>query len=219
MAILHTLAGGLFVLNSILAGSLDVRRPGDPASENRPAQIGQPSEQADDNESTLPMTRLPITMVARQSPVCAETISVALWDDRRVTFNVTTAGKASAPVEVCRDVGDLLGRRFDAAFESKSGEGLVACLEPGAGVIHCISISGAVVRRERELRVPGGLKIAYLGMKAQGLSDEITLMASGISSENKLQLLSNVWDGKSWRGWEVISEDLERDEQGAGRGE
>lgn len=172
---------------------------------------------APDIDTVVPLARMPITLVARQSPVRDESVTVALWEDRRVTFNLTRKGEAGEPIELCDDVKELFGRRFDAAYEQESGEGLVVCYAPGKSALLCVTFSGADVRREKELKVPGGLKVAYMGMKARALSDEIVLMVSGITSSNKLQLLSNVWDGRKWRGWETVSDDLEREELGQDR--
>lgn len=203
-----------FIAAALGLGDGPVVPPPPAAQEN--TVTGMPAN-GDDVNTVIPIARMPITLVARQSPVRDESVTVALWEDRRVTFNLTRKGQAGEPVELCHDVKDLIGRRFDAAYEQESGDGLVVCYEPRKGALLCVTFSGADVRREKELKVPGDLNVAYMGMKARALSDEIVLMVSGITPSNKLQLLSNVWDGRSWRGWETVSDDLEREELGQDR--
>ncbi len=160
----------------------------------------------------VPLSRLPVVMVNKACPKREETISMALWEDGRVTVNVTDGDGSSEPVELCQDAGQLLGRGFDVEYSRKSGVALAVCFDASRQALRCMTYDGKQFARRASLPVPGGLRVGYLGLRARGETDEFVLMVSGVARDGRIRLLTNTWDGKEWQAWETVSEDLAKDQ-------
>lgn len=160
----------------------------------------------------LPLTQLPVVVVSKDCPTREESAVVALWEDGRVSMTVTGDAGVPRSFDICKGVKELLGRVFDMAYEQKSGDAVIACYDQENKKIFCRIFDGINVNKLASLAMPVAMRVGYMAMRARPNSDEIVLMVSGVASDGKMQLHSNEWNGDKWKGWQVVSGDLERDQ-------
>lgn len=158
-----------------------------------------------------PLASLPVVMVQEECPSRDEVATASLAEDGKLTLMLLTGKAWSAPVEICPDAGQQLGRNFDLKYEQASGDALIVYYNGSTSRLAYRMTKGRSLSEELELEVPSETKIAYVKMKCAAKSDQIMLMVAGPARDGRVHLYSNFWDGDRWEEWQTVSEDLEKD--------
>jgi len=148
-------------------------------------------------------------VVLRNCPTRDETVCATIDDgfDVNVLFH-DRCGWGPA-TEVCDDTGNDTQRRFDAQYESVSGDLLVAYWSKAAAQIGYRTYSGGVLSGESLLALPSAQQCRYIAMTANPTSDEIILCALN----NLFDLYTVTWDGAAWGSVTTIETNCETNRQ------
>ncbi len=121
--------------------------------------------------------------------------------DSSSDFNILfrTNGSWGSVTQICSDGGNAGYRKVDVAYESQSGDMLVAYWDYGGGSTNKIgyrTYNGSSLSSEQHLTLPSTNPVALVRLVPSPTSNQILLFATNTGSD----LYSAAWNGSSWSG-------------------
>lgn len=140
-------------------------------------------------------------VVNQPNPRRSEMAAMALDNDRNAWGLIYKNGRWGSAFQISGDTGQTTTRCFDVAYEQLSGDAIFAAFDSSSSRVHyrVVDANGPTV--DSDMSVPNSAAIKVLSLMAKRGSDEVMMLASGLTSSGGKYLLANRWTGNTWTGW------------------